>query len=125
MRKINVAIADQCHIIRLGLKGILNQNESLRVSFVVENLEELFEHITSGNQKPDVIIIDYSLAHMNNFEINTNIQKILPRCKLLFLTDTESHYLIMKHIPLHVHGFINRGHSVKFIYRKIQNIYEN
>lgn len=125
MRKINVAIADQHFIIRLGLKGILNRSQRIMVSHVAENPKELFKQISHTLLKPDVIIIDYNLAQTNEFETSLKIKKVLPKCKILFLTDTESRYLIMKQIPSHAHGFINKSYSTKFLQQKIQMIYEN
>lgn len=124
MKIINIAITDQHQIIRTGLKGLLSKNQSLNVSLVATSPKELVQLIKTSQNKLDVIIIDYNLAKKNNFVASGKFQKVLPKCKIILLTDTETESLIQKEIPNHAHGFISKSYETKFLEKYIQKIYE-
>lgn len=125
MQKINVAIADQHEIIRIGLKGILNRNQSLRVSHTASNSKDLIQQIKCSLLKPDVVIIDYNLARINGFVASGKIQKELPKCKIILLTDTETKYMIEKQIPNNAHGFVSKSFGSEHLQNYIQKLCQN
>lgn len=122
MKKIKIAIADQHPCIRFGLNSMLNENKDLKVIHLAENTKDLIELIEHAKKKPDIVIIDINLAKANKHQASKKIINLLPNCKIMYLSDTESKDFMEKLISKHAHGYISREYDTNLMYKSIQKV---
>jgi len=82
MSKTTVLLADDHKIVLEGLKGLLeNQYEIIGA---VEDGRELLEQ--AQKLHPDVIVVDIGMPLLNGIDAVTQIRKVRPNAKVVFLT---------------------------------------
>jgi DNA-binding NarL/FixJ family response regulator len=84
MSKIRVLIADDQEIIRQGLAVILdNQDDIITVGQARDGAEAL---ALARELKPDVVLMDIKMPHMNGIQATRQITSELPRTQVIILT---------------------------------------
>ena len=84
MKKIKVLIADDHSIVRAGLTAILGFEEDIAVVGEAANGVEAVERCKA--LKPDVVIMDLMMPHMNGTEATARIAEEAPDTKTIILT---------------------------------------
>jgi DNA-binding NarL/FixJ family response regulator len=81
---VRILIADDHHVVRAGLRAVLNDYPGLEVVGEVENGQEAVQ--AAKRLKPDVVILDYRMPVRNGIEATIEIRKNLPRTEVLVFT---------------------------------------
>jgi DNA-binding NarL/FixJ family response regulator len=82
----------------------LRENPNLRVvDFASDGLEAVRK---AEELKPDLILLDVGLPHMNGIEAARQIRKLVPESKILFLTQESSAYLAQGLLRLGADGYV-------------------
>ena len=88
MTKIRVLLADDQDIIRTGLTIILNHQDDLDV---VGQAADGVEAVDLAKQlKPDVILMDIKMPHLNGIQATRQIMAALPRTQIIILTTYDT-----------------------------------
>jgi len=82
--RIKVIIADDHAILRDGLKAILQTHPSIDV--VGDAADGLQAVALVEKLKPDVVVMDISMPHLNGIQATEQIMKFLPDCHVLVLS---------------------------------------
>jgi DNA-binding NarL/FixJ family response regulator len=82
MSKTTVLLADDHKIVLEGLKGLLE--DEYEIVGAVEDGRELLEQ--AQKLRPDVIVVDIGMPLLNGIDAVTQIKKIRPNAKVVFLT---------------------------------------
>lgn len=83
-KTIRVVIADDNHVVRLGLEHLLSTFGFIEVLASVENGAQAIEAVNELH--PDLCILDVRMPVMNGLEA---LREIAPLCKVLMLTHSE------------------------------------
>ena len=81
---IRIILADDHDIVRTGIKSFLDLQTDMQVVAEARSGEEAIT--LAGQEKPDVVIMDISMAGINGLEATRRIKKIAPDCGILALT---------------------------------------
>jgi len=91
---VRIIIADDHPLVRNGLKTVLHTMPGFQVVAEAENGLQLLQLI--NNQRPDVVLIDISMPHLNGLEALQKLSIQYPELKLIVLTMHEEPEYILK-----------------------------
>ena len=81
---IRIAVTDDHHLVRSGLKQILDSYEDFQVVIEAANGKELMEQLEE--KKPTVVLLDLEMPVMNGKETLSQILEQYPDIKVIILT---------------------------------------
>jgi DNA-binding NarL/FixJ family response regulator len=86
-----VTIADDHHVVRLGLRMLIEQQPRVRIVSEASNGVEAMEQIKK--LKPDLAIIDLTMPEMNGLDLVRTVREEVPQTNVMVLTMHFSHDL--------------------------------
>lgn len=104
MGKIRVLLADDHTIVRQGLVGILMGSPEMEVVGEAADGAEAVEK--SLKVKPDVVVLDISMPHLNGLEAARRIHEALPATRILVLTMHDDEEYILKMVRAGASGYL-------------------
>ena len=84
MNKIKLIIADDHHLIRLGLKNLLASNADLEILHEFDNGLDALNYIL--DKEPDMAIVDIDMPGISGLELCKVVRENKRSTKILFLT---------------------------------------
>lgn len=119
-RKPDIIIVDDHLIFRQGLKSILSiENIATVIGEASNGIEfiELLSHL-----KPDLVLMDIDMPHMNGMEATKKARMLIPNIKIIAFTmfgDEEYYY---KMIDLGIKGFILKSSGINELENAIREV---
>lgn len=87
MNKIRVLLADDHAVVRDGLRALLDEGEGIEViGLAADGLETVRQ---ARELKPDVIVMDVAMPHLNGIEATRRVLQDCPECRVLILSQHE------------------------------------
>jgi len=120
MKRPNIIIADDHLILRQGIKSLLTAENIAKVIGEASNGKELLELLKK--HKPDIVIMDIDMPHMNGMEATQKALEMIPELKIIAFTmfgDEEYYY---KMIDLGVKGFILKSSGIAELENAINEV---
>lgn len=84
MTAIKVLLVDDHHVVREGLKMLLNAQNTVQVVGEADSGRKVFAML--GEVAPDIIIMDVSMPELNGIDATKRIRKDYPSVKILALS---------------------------------------
>jgi DNA-binding NarL/FixJ family response regulator len=100
-QKTKIALADDEVLIRKGICAILEQEENFEIVFEASNGLELLHFLKSGENLPEIILMDIKMPELNGVETTKKIAKQFPNIKIIALSSYNS--------PTFVNNMLNVG----------------
>ena len=101
---IRIVLADDHDILRQGLKLLLGLQEDMQVVAEARTGREALE--LTQNLKPDVVVMDISMAGMDGLEACKQIRQQEPATQVLMLTMHESEEYFLKALHMGAAGYL-------------------
>lgn len=120
IKKPSIIIVDDHLIFRQGLKSIISQENFATVIGEASNGLEFLDLLSS--RKPDVVLMDIDMPHMNGLEATEKAMKLMPDLKIIAFTmfgDEEYYY---KMIDRGVKGFILKTSGINELENAIRDV---
>jgi DNA-binding NarL/FixJ family response regulator len=120
VKKPDIIIVDDHLIFRQGLKSLLAVENIATVIGEASNGKEFIELLSY--LKPDIVLLDIDMPHMNGTEATQKALKLIPDLKIIVFTmfgDEEYYY---KMIDLGVKGFILKSCGITELEKAIQDV---
>jgi DNA-binding NarL/FixJ family response regulator len=120
MKKPDIIIVDDHLIFRQGLKSLLAIENVAAVIGEASNGKEFIELLS--NLRPDLVLLDIDMPHMNGMEAAQKALKIMPDLKIIVFTmfgDEEYYYRM---IDLGVKGFILKSSGINELEKAIREV---
>jgi len=102
--KYKIILADDHPIFRLGLRNLIEKDESLVVTEEFSNGEDLLVYLRKN--KCDMTILDISMPKMDGIETAEIIKKNYPLMKILVLTTHDQKTYIKKIMAKGIDGYL-------------------
>jgi len=120
MKKPEIIIVDDHLIFRQGLKSL----------FTIENIATVIGEASNGKEfidllstlKPDLVLMDIDMPHMNGMEATQKALELMPEIKIIAFTmfgDEEYYY---KMVELGVRGFILKSSGIAELEKAIEDV---
>jgi DNA-binding NarL/FixJ family response regulator len=84
MKKINVLLADDHTVVRQGLRMLLEGEQDIAVVGEADNGLQTVQ--LARKLKPDVVVLDVAMPHLNGLEVTRRIMRDLPDTRVLVLS---------------------------------------
>jgi DNA-binding NarL/FixJ family response regulator len=101
---VRILVADDHHVVRTGLRSLLESRNGWQVCAEAVNGREAVEK--SGELKPDVAVLDIGMPLLNGVEATRQIHKLSPQTEILILTMHDSELLVQEVIEAGARGYI-------------------
>jgi len=101
---VRILIADDHHVVRTGLRALLESKAGWQVCAEATNGREAVE--LAGHLKPDVAVLDIGMPLLNGVEATRQIHKLSPQTEVLILTMHDSELLVQEVLEAGAHGYI-------------------
>jgi DNA-binding NarL/FixJ family response regulator len=123
MNKIKLIIADDHHLIRLGLKNVLSTNDNLEILHEFDNGLDALNYIL--NNPPDMAILDIDMHGMSGLDICKVIRDKKLSTKILFLTMLNQETVFNKARELGANGYLLKDFILEEIFIAIETIFKD
>jgi DNA-binding NarL/FixJ family response regulator len=104
MTKIRVLLADDHAVVRDGLRALLEDHSDIEVVGVaadgLETVRQAREH------KPDVVVMDIAMPHLNGVEATRRVLRDCPECRVLILSQHEGTDLMLDTLWAGASGYL-------------------
>lgn len=105
-RKITVVIADDQTLFREGIKDLLENEKNIQVVGEAADGREALRLVKKV--KPNVILLDIKLPHMDGIEATRQIHKDCPTTNVLILSGYEDEAHVMEAIQAGANGYLSK-----------------
>jgi len=102
--RIRVLVADDHTMVRQGLVGILKASEDIEVVGEAADGAEAVDKATK--LKPDVVVLDVSMPHLNGLEAARRIREALTGTRVLVLTMHDDEEYVLKMVRAGASGYL-------------------
>lgn len=72
--------------------------------------------------QPDVVVLDISMPHLNGFDAGEKLKQILPRVKLLFLTQNEDPDMVAEAFRIGANGYLLKNSAASELFQAIDTV---
>lgn len=105
--QVNVVLADDHEIFRIGLKQILEDEDTIKVINMVSNGEDLLSSLTKRN--PDIVILDLEMPVMNGYDAMRFIAEHYPKLKVIILSTHYSEFFVANLLQLGARSYVAKN----------------
>ena len=120
MNPIRILIVDDHEVVRVGLRTLLNQVESIEVVGTADNVEEALGE--AARLVPDVVLLDVRLGAGNGFDVCRELQKSEQDIRVLVLTSYADDEMIMEAISAGADGYLLKEIDREGLVRGIEKV---
>lgn len=117
MKKPDLIIVDDHLIFRQGLKLLITIEKIASVIGEASNGKEFLELLT--HLKPDLVLMDIDMPHMNGMEATQKAMELIPDLKIIAVTMFSDEDYYYKMINLGVKGFILKSSGINELEKAI------
>ncbi|RYY84661.1 MAG: response regulator transcription factor [Chitinophagaceae bacterium] len=120
---IKVAIADDHHLFRTGVRTSLSAYRDIQMVAEAENgmqLLNLLRHI-----HPDVVLLDIQMPIMDGLATLPEIKKLYPDVKVIMLSMHNDHSMISRMMELGANSYLTKESDSETIYQAVKTCFED
>jgi DNA-binding NarL/FixJ family response regulator len=109
MATIRIALADDQHLFREGLSGIIRSAPDFELVAEAENGKVMLDKIRELNQLPDIALVDMHMPEMNGVELNDILHRDYPTIRVIVLSVYDQERFISKMIEAGACGYLTKN----------------
>lgn len=120
MNNIRIAIADDHHLFRFGVKAFLSKYEEFTVVAETTDGTRISEIVAT--HQPDLLILDVDLEGINGVEVTEQLQQFTNPPRILALTCHQDEETVIKMIQAGARGYILKDGPLEEIVLAIKSL---
>jgi DNA-binding NarL/FixJ family response regulator len=120
MKPIRVLLADDHTIVREGLRALLLADKEIEVVGEATNGREAVE--LAMELRPDAIVMDIAMPHLNGLEATSKIRAALPETKVIILSAHSDDAYIDRVVAIGASGFLIKQTSAQILARAVHEV---
>jgi DNA-binding NarL/FixJ family response regulator len=109
--RLRILLADDHEIVRRGLCALLQKHEGWEVCGEASDGREAVEK--AKQLKPDVVILDIGMPHLNGLEATRQLLQYDQRFRIIVLTITDSDQVIREALDAGARGFVLKSDAAR------------
>lgn len=118
---IRVLLADDHHVVREGLATIVDLEDDMTVVGQAGDGREAVR--LTLERKPDVVLMDLRMPHMDGAEAIARIRQALPQVRILILTTYADEEHVLAGIKAGAHGYLLKDASPEQLLESIRAVH--
>lgn len=120
MKRIKIAIVDDQHLFRRGLKSLISEFNEMQVIIEAENGKDFIDKIEK--KMPDVVLLDLEMPEMDGTQTLAYVKQKFPDMRVLILTMHDEQPIVAHLIENGAHGFLLKNDSIETIIDAIHSV---
>lgn len=108
---INVAIVDDHQLIRVGLKALLKDEQTIEVSAEYSSGQQLIDAVKNGGVSLDIILLDISMPGLGGMEVLKQLNEFEDSPPVIFITMYSEDAYAVQSIHEGAKGYLTKGCS--------------
>jgi DNA-binding NarL/FixJ family response regulator len=120
MSAITIVLADDHHIVRQGVKALL-QNEP-DFSVVGESSDGIGVVAMVGQLKPDILVLDLMMPGLNGLEVTRRVVKVSPNTRVVILSMYMNEPYVIEALRNGAYGYILKESSISDLIKAIREV---
>ena len=123
MNRLRILVADDHPVFRLGLCSLLSSHEGWEICGEAGDGRQAVEKCKG--LKPDLLILDICLPHLNGVDAARQILNNNPAQKILVVTDVNSEQVVQDCLAAGVRGWIFKSDAIKDLTLAVEELLRN
>src|SRR4051812_7679529 len=115
-----ILIVDDHEIVRRGVRGILEKQDSWEVIGEASNALDAIR--LYQDLKPDAVVMDITMPGMNGIDATRKITSVQPAAKVLIFTMHENNHLLQESEQAGAKGLLIKSHAAQELTPALQTI---
>jgi len=120
--KIRVLLADDHHIVRAGVRQLIESAEDLHVIAEAGDGEEA--QILIQQHKPDVAVLDIQMPKASGIEVTRWVRSHMPEVGVLILTAYDDDPYVMAVLQAGANGYVLKTGQAEELIQAVRDVYE-
>ena len=120
---IKVLIVDDHPVVRIGLRTMLDSEESISVIGMAESAREAMLEVE--RTQPDVVLMDLRMPDVEGTKAIADLRRIYPDLRILVLTNYEADEYIFRALQAGAMGYLLKSTPQAEIVRAVEQIHDN
>jgi DNA-binding NarL/FixJ family response regulator len=120
--KIRVLLADDHHIVRAGIRQLLESAQDIEVIAEAGDGEEAQSLIQQ--HKPDVAVLDIQMPKASGIEVTRWVRSHLPEVGVLILTAYDDEPYVMAVLQAGANGYVLKTAKTEELIQAVRDVYE-
>src|SRR5258708_8703367 len=121
--KLRILIADDHEVVRRGLCTVLQSHEGWEICGEANDGREAVEK--AKQIKPDVVILDVGMPHLNGLAAARQLIQQNPQQKVIVLTITDSDQVIREALDAGARGFVLKSDAARDLVSAVEALQRN
>ncbi len=121
--QINIGIADDEELFRIGIAHILSRDPEINVVFQASNGKELLQLLASTKPQPDIIMTDIKMPELNGVEATKIISQTHKEIGIIALTTYNSRPFIRNMIDVGASAYLVKNSAPADVIHTIKQVY--
>jgi two-component system, NarL family, response regulator NreC len=120
MKSITIILADDHHIVRQGVKALLENEDDFEV--VGEASDGITVLTITGRLKPDILVLDLMMPGLNGLEVTRRVTKVSPATKTIILSMYMNEPYVIEALRNGAYGYILKESNITDLIRAIREV---
>jgi PAS domain S-box-containing protein len=123
MNSVRILIADDHEVVRRGVRSLLTSRKEWNICGEAVDGRDAVNK--AKELKPDVVVLDISMPHLNGFEAARLIRKEVPQSKILILSQHNVSEMIQTALDVGARGYVSKSEVSRDLLPAIEAIIHN
>jgi DNA-binding NarL/FixJ family response regulator len=120
--RIRVLLADDHHIVRAGIRQLLERERDIQVIAEAADGEEALALIEK--HQPDVAVLDLQMPKASGIEVTQRVRTHFPRVGILILTAYDDDPYVMAVLQAGANGYVLKTADAEDLVQAVRDVYE-
>ena len=120
--KIRVLLADDHHIVRAGIRQLLERERDIQVIAEAADGEEALALIEK--HQPDVAVLDLQMPKASGIEVTQRVRAHFPQVGILVLTAYDDDPYVMAVLQAGANGYVLKTADAEDLVQAVRDVYE-
>jgi len=121
MEPIRLILVDDHDVVRAGLRAFLDNQEGIRVIGEAASGEEALR--VARELRPDVVVMDITMAGMDGLEATRRLRTVCPECKVLALTVHEDKQYFFAMMAAGAVGYVTKQAAAEELVHAVRAVF--
>src|SRR3990170_4699543 len=120
--KIRILLADDHHIVRAGIRQLLESAKEIQVIAEAGDGEEA--QMLIQQHKPDVAVLDIQMPKASGIEVTRWVRSHMPEVGVLILTAYDDEPYVMAVLQAGANGYVLKTAKTEELIQAVRDVYE-